>query len=225
MPTPSEVWRQCNAKSKRSGLKCRAAAMRGSSKCRHHGGSTNKITNLRRALLDDARKAAAAFGFPADESWTADEALASEIRRSEGLCRFWDSYLSQSNLDEVFVAVEREVRLGRLPETSYEQVKSAVSYELYMVYLEERKHLARISVEAIRCGLSERRLRIDQSYANALLQALIGMLAKLGIPWDERSQQATLAAVAQAEETTYIDVNRVPTAPTGVLIPLRNARR
>lgn len=40
--TFGEATRECNAKSKRSGVKCRGAAVRGSDKCRMHGGKAKK---------------------------------------------------------------------------------------------------------------------------------------------------------------------------------------
>lgn len=148
----------CGA-NKKDGTKCRAFAGQGTEhkgigRCRFHGGSTpNHNTH---AINEEIKKRAAAFGDPIDV--TAPEALMSTLRATAGHVQILHSEISEME--------DRDSREFRIT---------------YGLYSQERDRLTRIGEAAVRAGVSERLVRIEESQAAMTVKAVADAARDIGL--------------------------------------------
>ena len=188
--------RPCGAKT-RKGRPCRGAAIRGSSRCRMHGGSAPQVRKAaaRRIVEGKTIEAAKRYGVP--RQITAADALQGELNRTQG------------HVDWVS-----------------EQV-AANPYDpgLLSVYQSERAHLARLSHQIISSRSDERRTVLAERSIDSLEVAMTGILRELGADPDSSYVRGVVArhlreAITSAGESTAdVDADLRDDRPNNV-VPL-----
>jgi len=158
--------RQCSAKSKQSGERCKRWATPGASVCATHGSKAPQVKAAaeRRLEQDRAQRAAATFGLPVDVEPHA--ALLDELHRTAGHVAW---------LGDLIQLVEDPGRLTQYTEAGR---RPDVWVEMYQA---ERKHLAAVATACIKAGIEERRVEIAKQQADVLVSVLRGVLDDLGV--------------------------------------------
>lgn len=188
--------RPCGAKT-RKGRPCRGAAIRGSSRCRMHGGSAPQVRKAaaKRVVEGKTIEAAKRYGVP--RQITAADALQGELNRTQG------------HVDWVS-----------------EQV-AANPYDpgLLSVYQSERAHLARLSHQIISSRSDERRTVLAERSIDSLEVAMTGILRELGADPESSYVRGVVArhlreAITSAGESTAdVDADPPDDRPNNV-VPL-----
>jgi hypothetical protein len=148
--------RHCKARSKRSGKRCRAWAIKGGKVCVSHGGAAGQV----RAKADErlaqaaASQAVARYGLPREVD--PHSALLEELWRTNGYVAWLELELGQ---DE-----SRRVE-GVWPQR----------------LLEERRHFHGVARDCIRAGIEERRVTLAEQQGALLAQVIRGVLSDLGV--------------------------------------------
>lgn len=141
----------CGARRKGDGQPCRQPAMRGSTRCRMHGGSAPQVRKASQRRINEAYtlKSARRYGRP--RPVTAADALEEELHRTQGHID-WLCEQVAINEDPGWMAV----------------------------YQSERAHLSRLSHQIISSKADERRAVLAEQGLAALETALAGILGELG---------------------------------------------
>lgn len=179
--------RRCTAKSKRSGERCKRAAIVGGSTCAMHGSSTRRAKKAaaRRVAEVEAARAVATLGLPVDVSPT--EALLEEVRWTAGHVQWLRGRVQE--LDElprddegrhglVWGETEHSVKVGG-DDHGDKTVEKAAPSVWYELYTRERKHLVDVCAAALRAGVEERRVRIAEQQGDLIAEVIRRILADL----------------------------------------------
>lgn len=160
----------------------------GFGRCKYHGGNTP--SHVESARADAIRDHVATFGLPVRTTPT--DALLEEVYRTAGHVRFLEDLVSNlPSTEDLKQLVEDKGMLWERP---------SVWIELYHT---ERKHLVAVTTAAIKCGIAERLVRLEESKAELLAQAIKGMLDELDVPLTEATFKVVsrhLRALNPAEE-------------------------
>lgn len=134
--------------------------------CKYHGGNTAAhVTNAQNNL---ARLHVASFGLPVVT--TPADALLAEVYRTAGHV----AYLAQ-----VVADLEHVDLIQYTKDKGLIWEKPAVWVEMYQA---ERKHLVMVCTAAIKCGIAERLVRIEESRGERLVKAFKDAMEELGVP-------------------------------------------
>ncbi len=144
----------------------------GYGRCKFHGGASPNGEKF--AMRERARHTVDTLGLPADID--PQTALLEEVQRTAGHVRWLADLVAE--LDESGLKQITDDARGRIWE------KPSVWMEMYQA---ERAHLVRASAEAIKCGVSERLVRLAENYAEQLVGVLTAFASALGL--DPRSPQ------------------------------------
>lgn len=142
--------------------------------CVYHFGNTE--THNRRAQISQARAMVETFGLPRDID--PQTALLEEVQRTAGIVSYLGHLVSE--------LAEDELKQRSTDRQGNEWERASVWVEMYE---EERKHLVRVSAEAIKCGVAERQVRIAEQAGDVIVAVLRGVLLDLGIAGDARVPQ------------------------------------
>lgn len=153
--------------------------------CKLHGGNTPaQITAAGREL---AGQHVVTFGLPREVD--PQQALLEEVHRTAGHVAWLQTKIA-----------------GLVEDTELKQRDKSDQFERPAVwvemYQEERKHLARVSEAAVRCGIAERQVKLAEAQGAQLAAVLRGVL--------DATFAALLAAGAAAELVTRIQREQVP---------------
>lgn len=202
--------RQCTAKSKRSGERCRRWAVAGGKVCPTHGGKAKQVQAAakRRLAEEKARKAVVTLGLPRVVGPA--EALLEEVHRTAGHVAWLGGKVQEledrslvwgETKSEQFAAGDGDEDADRPPALkATEEAKPSVWYTLYAA---ERDRLVKVSSEALKAGVEERRVRMAESQGalvaglvQRVLGALFDRLVQDGVP-AETLRKTWSAAVAE----------------------------
>lgn len=167
---------QCNATS-RKGIRCQQDALRGLTVCRYHGGATldAQLKAEERILVADIRRT---YGLPLEVD--PHDALLQEIHRTAGHVAW---------LGEVIADLEKEsLTYGLESETESDNEEYGGSTEVYragintwlQLYQRERQHLVKVCEVAIRAGVEERRVHLEEAKAQIVAQTIRAVVTDLG---------------------------------------------
>lgn len=159
----------------------------GTGHCKRHGGSTqNQTTSAQKEI---ARQAVAKFALTAaDEVEEIDprDSLAIELVRAHRAVEFLGRLVNNLGLDVY----------GRTYHQSGVETGEAKPHVLWVMWMEERKHLRAVASEAARAGVEARRLEIAEQQAATianLLKAIFGD-PELGMNTDAQRSALVVAA-------------------------------
>jgi hypothetical protein len=161
--------KKCPAQSKQKKQQCGKPAgwgtdHVGSGLCRIHGGTSPGGRKQGQRIA--ATKAARTLGLPVEIDPA--EALLQEVWRSQGHVIWYGEVVAQLRKSDVGWGITKEKRGGDDWGTTNE-----AKVNIYVaLYNEERKHLARVSAEAIKAGVEQKRLDLETHRAEMVVSML-----------------------------------------------------
>jgi hypothetical protein len=214
----TDGWRICGANRQNGKGPCGAPALKGSNRCRLHGGAAHKLANARRVAIEKMEKAAAHYGYAVQVD--AADALQQEIDRTNGLVIFLGTRLRNAGAGDLVEAIGTEVKEGNLESYQIKKVEPIVG-PWVQLYLRERQHLLALTRTALSVGLEERRLDENRRMDAALEVLVMTLLTSLGHdPFDEKVRKA----VGQAAEQSQLMYEQ-SAMPLGEIVPLHHKKR
>lgn len=168
-PTPEG---KCGAHAKSTGEPCKKTAGMGTNhlgtgRCKFHGGSSpgGKLQGQRL----HAAKARDTFGLPIEIDPAT--ALLHEVWRTQGHVVWLGAVVAGLRKQDLAWGVTKVKHGGDDHGTTYEAKLNA-----YLgLYQDERKHLTRVSAEAVKAGVEEKRLTLEQGRAELVVNMLAGI--------------------------------------------------
>lgn len=162
--------------------------------CKFHGGATRN--HQRHAALVTAERLVVTYGLPVDT--TPEQAIISEIQRTAGAVAWLEERVRELSPDELVWGRESAKRVEDADDLDglkdshaghghgdlYEVVMKAGASAWLTLYQKERKHLADLSIAAIRAGLEERRVRMAERQGLQLAAVVKRFVIEMGIPSD-----------------------------------------
>lgn len=135
-------------------------------RCKLHGGSTQSLKQV--AKREQAEDAVATYGLPRDID--PHTALAEEVARTAGHVAWLGRLVAELEQSDLRQFVPTGESGGKL--------EPSVWVELYQ---RERDHLRRVSADAVRAGVEERRVKLAESQGELIAQVIRGVLDDLGV--------------------------------------------
>lgn len=185
---PDRERRYCGAKKRQGEGNCTRPAGWGTSHvgegpCKLHGGSTWSVAKGSHLRLVERRmrEAMVTYGLPIETSPA--DALLAEVYRTVGAVKWLGDCIAELEPDALTwgtTQIKTGGHDGGITET-------AVPHVLLQLYQDERKHLVRVSAEAIRCGIEERRVRLAESHGALVANVIRGVLADLGLSTEQQA--------------------------------------
>lgn len=189
------------------GKPCHGRPVPGDDRCARHYGKLNSQQSRRRRNLADhwvgkgpvdvkgisaGDEEAMFLGAPIEMD--PGVAIMQEIHRSAGHVKWLEYKVRGLNEDDLVWGKLKEItEEGSTEKGSIDTVKREYGAEVsnwYKLYLEERKHLFKVSEAAIRAGIEERRVRLAERGVDALEAAINATLRDLGVdPTTARARQ------------------------------------
>lgn len=129
--------------------------------CHLHGGATKSgVAAAERERAEQAlADAKLTYGLPIDVE--PGEALLGLVRTAAGVCAWLGRQVAVLDAEKVTTVDGR-------------------THPLVALYLDERKHLAQVSKDALAAGIAERRIRIEEELGGRLVTFVEGLLVRLG---------------------------------------------
>lgn len=152
--------------------------------CKLHGGSTPN--GGKSAQTKMAAAASATYGLPIEISPTL--ALMQEVWRTQGHVAWLAEVVKTINQDGLVWGLAEDVVGGKNHGKTF---KAAPNIWLNL-YREERKHLAAVTRDAIKAGIEQSRLELEQQRAAAISTAFFGTLDALGLTEEQRAKALEL---------------------------------
>lgn len=170
---------QCTATSKRSGERCKAAAMRGQRVCKLHGGKSPQAlakAEQRQALDQAQREATSILGVAGTDQDPLEHALEAMYR-----AKWMETALSL--VLERRASRDGEISHGGLTTTD---MKGTTTADPLLVELRHWTTLrTQISTSLMRAGIAERHVRISERQLEQMVQRVRGFVAELGLSLDD----------------------------------------
>ena len=181
--------RYCGGKKRQGEGNCRRPAgwgtdHAGEGPCKLHGGSTwtvRKGSHLRLAEKR-LREEMATYGRPIETSPA--DALLSEVHRTAGHVKWLGDCVAELEEHELIWGRTKD-KWGGEDRGTTEEAKPHVLLQLYQ---EERKQLVRVSAEAIRCGIEERRVKLAESQGALVASVIRAILGDLQLTAEQQAK-------------------------------------
>lgn len=173
--------RQCVARSKQSGQRCKRAPIVGGTVCKIHGGGAPQVRAeaARRAGQEALHTAAVTYGLPVDVSPT--QALLDEIQWTAGHVAWLRDRVQELEQGELTWG-RTEYREGAGGEKDgWSSIERAGANVLLELYEKERRHLVAVTTAALSAGIEERRVRLQEEQGVLVAEAIRAMLSDLGL--------------------------------------------
>lgn len=175
-----EDTRQCTARAKSTGARCRGTAIIGGTVCWKHGGSAPQV---RAAAAGRAAVAKLAKSMPRWEPRTdlsPREVLALELGRSVAVCAWLTDQIDALDAHALVWGTAQH-RYGSGPEGPVDvRTDAAVPHALVVWWREERKHLLAVAKASADAGVDERRVELQAAQARLLVAQVSMLVAELG---------------------------------------------
>lgn len=205
---PSHGGPQCGAKTKGTGLPCRRPPLRGATRCALHGGLTPQSLAAaeRRLARQEAIAAVTKLGLLVKVS--PEQALLDEVQRCAGMVAYY-----QSRVEEV-AAQGAEALVWGHTKTKVGGDDAGTTYEarpnVWLQLLnEERDRLVKASSAALRAGIEERRVKLEEQQGILVAAVIRRILTRL----DLSEAQSALVATVVPEELRRLTAD-VPSRPS-----------
>jgi hypothetical protein len=125
--------------------------------------------------LTQAEQAVATYGLPRDVD--PHTALLEEVHRAAGHVAWLALQVADLEREHVVHGITRTVQR---PDGSREIVAEATVNVWVLLYRDERDRLRRVCADAIRCGVEERRVRLEEDKAARLAEVVRNIIVDLG---------------------------------------------
>jgi len=156
----------------------------GEGRCKLHGGNTPN--GKRHAQKARAKKARDTFGLPQEIDPAV--ALLQEVWRTQGHVVWLGAVVQQLRKKDVAWGITKRKTGGEDHGTTFEAKVNAY----VALYQDERKHLARVSAEAIKAGVEVKRLKIEEQRAELIVTMLGTIFDSLELSDDQAAKLETL---------------------------------
>jgi hypothetical protein len=166
---------QCTATAKTTGNQCTQRPVPGAKVCHYHGGASAQVkTAAARKLAEEkARALAQTLGVPIEQD--PREGILMALRWSAGHVAWYRAQV-QALAPDALIWGQTGHRYGEGPEGPIDVTEeSAVAHVWLKLYDLERDRYAKLCVEAVKIGLDERRIRVEEQQAAILAQGLTWM--------------------------------------------------
>lgn len=189
------------ARIKKDGTPCKFAAYQGSTVCRKHGAvGRARVAADRRVALAEAVKEMEMFGKPIDVDPSV--ALLDQIRWSAGHVEYLRAKVQELTEFELFEGRRVDtVKSGDMGGESSIRRESGINMWVQM-YDKEREFLAKLCALAIRAGLEERRVRLEEQQGQLvavtiarILDSMVEQITAGGVEIPDKVWQDTVAVV------------------------------
>lgn len=183
---PDEV--RCAGTNKETGEGCRMRAVAGAAVCAHHGGGAPQVRAKakERDTLKKARAMVDTYGLPIEI--TPEQAILAEVHRTAGHVAWLEQQVRELDPGDLIWGVTRVKEGGEDRGTTRE----AAVHVWLKLYRDERAHLAKVSADAIRVGIEDRRVKLAETQGAMVANAIRAILADLKLT---AAQQALVGAV------------------------------
>jgi len=196
---------------KSDGSQCKAFAVKGSTKCHHHGNGSQPAfeANMRRQTVAAADYLATTYGRPVEIEPA--EALLAEVHRTAGHIAWLGEKIAQSDpakfADEIWY-YRKAVDSKAVYTTNQIQAMGPAFAGVWTdLYMKERAHLVKVCEAALRAGVEERLVKVAERQADQIGLAISQMLRELGLdPTDSRVRDIAFRALQLASgEVEYVE--------------------
>lgn len=188
--------RQCTAKAKQSGNRCKRAPAQGATVCNIHGGAAGpvKAKAAERTQQEAARRALMALGEP--EPIDPAQALLDLIAWKYGEVR-WLRDKVQAVKDEVLVWGATEHREGMAQEGPVSVTTEKAAPNVWWSLLRQAEdQLSEYASKALRAGVAERQIRLAEGQGAAIAGAVNMILDRLQLTAAQRGLVPTVVPEA-----------------------------
>ena len=203
--------RQCTARSKRSGQRCKRTAVIDGTVCAMHGGKAPQVKNAieRRRQQRQATLAAEAFGLPREVD--PHTALLEELHRTAGAVEWLGAVVADLEREDLVWGKVKETHGTQLERGTDNGTTHAAGPNAFVaLWQAERKHLVDVSRECIKAGIEERRVRLAESAGQQLASVVRAVLDRMF---------AALVAAIGAERAAEIALEAVWAESALVIVP------
>jgi hypothetical protein len=168
--------RQCTARSKRSGQRCKRGVTPGLDKCYIHAGRSRADQQVIRAT--------ATYGLPRDV--TPGAALLEEVKISAGHVEWLRGRVAELEPDALTWGIA-EISRKEATEFAGTDVTERAALNTWLdAYHRERRYLLDVCKAALAAGVEERLVRVAEAYGTQLAGAIAGILSRLGLTDEQR---------------------------------------
>lgn len=214
----TDGWRLCGANRHNGKGPCGAAALKGSNRCRLHGGAAQAAARARNVAIEKLQKASAKYGYAVEIS--ASDALQQEIDRTNGLVLFIGNRLRDAGASDLVEAIGTETKEGSLENYKIKKVEPIIG-PWVQLYLKERQHLLALARTALSIGLEERRLIQSQRMMAATETMVLALVTALGHDSTDPIVRKAISEAATAGQVMYDS----QVIEAGEIIPINSKRR
>jgi hypothetical protein len=149
------------------------------------------------------RTAVGGYSIPNDVS--PEEALLQEVHRAAGHVAFLEASIGAQVPEALAGAWMRYKRASTITGVSTQEIESLEELQVYIgvymeLYYEERRMLLKAAETALRAGVEERKVRIQESQAELVGTAISAMLRDLGHDINDPTVRAVAYRAMQALE-------------------------
>lgn len=182
-PDSAPMKRRCTGHSSRTGEPCKLWPVRGATVCHKHGASAAQVkTKAQERLVEErVRVAMKTYGAPIETSPA--DALLSEVHRTAGHVKWLGDCIAELEPDALTWGTTQIKTGGHDGGTT----EAAEPHVLLKLYQQERAHLVRVSAEAIRCGIEERRVRLAESQGALVAGVIRAILGDLNLSAEQQA--------------------------------------
>lgn len=169
--------RRCTAVSKRSGNRCRRAAIQGGTVCHMHGGAAPQVRKAadRRLAYEQVVEECGRLGLPIEVDPL--EALLGQVWEAAGNVAFLRARVAE--LNQAHGPLDLLGDAGGI--VGQDHLGDGARHILVVMYDAERERLARFSKLCVEAGVAERLVKIREAEATLLADAIRGILDDLGV--------------------------------------------
>lgn len=155
----------------------------GEGPCKLHGGSTRSVAKGSRLRLVErkARVVMETYGLPIETSPA--DALLAEVHRTAGHVAWLQQRVAELEERDV-VWGTTQIKTGGEDGGTTEAAEPNVWVRLYQA---ERAHLVKVSSEAIRCGIEERRVKLAESQGALVADVIRAILGDLHLSTEQQA--------------------------------------
>ena len=195
MPKHDPGTAKCHATGKKTGKPCNQWALPWQDVCRYHGGNTPQALAAadKRRRLYEATQAAEKLGTPIDT--TPEQAILDEISRAAGMVAYYQAQvetIAETDTTRLVYGVTKSSD-GPLGTTTTKEASTNIWIQLWN---QERDRLARVSLEAVKVGIEQRRVKLAEDQGALVAAVVRRVLDRLNLT----AEQAALIPTIVPEE-------------------------
>lgn len=186
----------CGAK-KKNGDICRAPALKGGVRCARHGGKTPAAREaaLERVKQEQAESAVKTLGlvgkYPDVHEF---DTLRLELRRSSAVVTWLEAEVGNLNKQELVWNVTEDIDGMDGHGAIEKKTRALTPHPLWEMLLKEREHLVKVSAAALKIGIDERRIQLQERDAAALLGVISRAINQAQLTREQRDTISTTIA-------------------------------